>query len=432
MQPEALIMSLEKHLTKKSVMKTRLGNLFYLLQLGLFFAASVGLLAQTQTNISPSSVEVSACGYNYFGVLGTQIPDPAIYKLQKVNFPPTQAWIKQLKAGYKHTTALLDNGTVLIWGETGMSSNPYITSVITVPQSVPNFKAKKIVDGLYRSYAIGANGGVYALCLNDSTLKPEAVVIMDPGSSFASDIIDIALCGWDCTIVLKRDGTVWGWGSNYVGELGCGKMQPLYSEIPLQVQSGTLASGVKGALKDVVAIASNGNAGHVVALKKDGTVWTWGVNMLGSLGIGVDNYQEVPYAVQVLESPGFPLRHVVSISVGAEHSVALKNSGSVFSWGNNWIGQLGDGTTAYKIYASRVSKLYNVVKIASGCFHNLAVTLDNRVYVWGGCPGISSGQLGLGSVGQSLTPSLLQTFPVNQTVEIAPGDFHTEISANLP
>src|SRR3990172_372083 len=125
------------------------------------------------------------------------------------------------------------------------------------------------------------------------------------------------------SISLKSDGTVWAWGYNAYGQLGIGTTQ---KTTPIQVNG----------ISNVIAIAGGYN--HTIALKSDGTVWTLGYNTYGKLGDGT--YIDRTTPIQVNELNG-----ISTISGGGYHTVALKSDGTVWTWGYNAYGQLADSTT---------------------------------------------------------------------------------------
>ena len=175
--------------------------------------------------------------------------------------------------------------------------------------------------------------------------------------------------GQNPVLAIRDDGTVWGWNP----PKGCAE----FGE-PVQV------SGMSG----VVAISTGGY--HNAALKDDGTVWAWGTNEDGQLGIGTTiGSRSRSKQVQVRG-----LSDVVAIAAGCDHSLAVKNDGTVWAWGSNDSGQLGDGTTTTRSMPVRVRGLSDVVAIAAGCDHSLAVKNDGTVWAWGSN---ESGQLGDGT-----------------------------------
>src|SRR5436190_14533034 len=125
----------------------------------------------------------------------------------------------------------------------------------------------------------------------------------------------------------------------------------------------------------VVAIAA-GDA-HSLALRSDGTVWAWGANGFGQLGDGTSTFR--PGAAQIAG-----LNDVVAIAAGTEHSVALRSDGTLWMWGRNQVGQLGDGTTQAHGVPMRVTSIPGrVVTIAAGGTRTRAVDATGGVWEWG-------------------------------------------------
>ena len=147
-------------------------------------------------------------------------------------------------------------------------------------------------------------------------------------------------------------------------------------------------------LTNVIAISAG--VSHTVALRADGTVWAWGSNSSGQLGDNTITARHTPVQVQ-------NLTNVIAISAGGSHTVALRADGTVWAWGNNLQGRLGDGTTTIRRVPVQVSNLANVIEISAGINHNIALRSDGTVWTWGSN---SSGQLGDPTTGWS---SLLRT-----------------------
>lgn len=193
--------------------------------------------------------------------------------------------------------------------------------------------------------------------------------------------------GGNHTIALKSNGDVWAWGSNTNGEIGDGTAGTGPRSVPTRVR--TNASTFLTSVKSVAAGTSHG-----VALKSDGTVVAWGLNSSGQLGDGTTVQKLFPVAVKLAN--GTALSDITQIACGATHSLALKSDGTVWAWGANASGQLGDGTTTDKLVATQVKTnastfLTGVVSIAGGAAHSAGAKSNNTIWCWGLN---SSGQLG--------------------------------------
>lgn len=173
-------------------------------------------------------------------------------------------------------------------------------------------------------------------------------------------------------LALRQDGTVWTWGDNSHGQLGNGTAGGSAGATPAQV----------GGLSEVKAIAAG--CYHSLALKEDGTVWAWGENSEGQLGDGTDEDRNAPVPVGNLNG-------VKAIAAGGYHSLAAKVDGTVWAWGNNTFGQLGDGSNDQSFTPTQVQvrvllnlkPLTNVRSIAAGDVFSMALKEDGTVLSWG-------------------------------------------------
>jgi alpha-tubulin suppressor-like RCC1 family protein len=169
------------------------------------------------------------------------------------------------------------------------------------------------------------------------------------------------------TLVLKNDGTVWTFGSNGFGQLGNPYMGPQVNAVPQQV------TGLTG----VVEIAGGNH--HSVALKADGTVWTFGLNDYGQLGYATSgHYNPTPRVV-----PG--LNGVVDISAGWSFSTAVKGDGTLWTFGDNGYGQLGYTTASIhpNPIPQQVPGLTNVTAVAAGGQHTVALSHTGKITTFG-------------------------------------------------
>jgi hypothetical protein len=160
-------------------------------------------------------------------------------------------------------------------------------------------------------------------------------------------------------------------------------------------------------LTDVAQVTAYGS--HSLAVRTDGTVWGWGSNSYGQLGDGTTYQRSLP--VQV---PG--LTGVVDVRTGWDCTIALKSDGTIWAWGANSVGQLGNGTTDASLTPVQVNIPANVIRIESGWAHNLALRSDGMVWGWGQN---TSGQLGHPAPGFFTEPVQIANLPF--IVDIAAG-----------
>jgi RHS repeat-associated protein len=197
------------------------------------------------------------------------------------------------------------------------------------------------------------------------------------------------------SLAVKSDGTVWTWGLNSSGQLGNGNTTTQKS--PVKVTG--IANGS--------AVAGGGS--HSLALRSDGTVSAWGANASGQLGNGTTTNSSTPVAVSSLSN-------AIAVAAGASHSLALKTDGTIAAWGLNSSGQLGNGVTTNASTPVAVSNLTRMTAIAAGSSHSLALRLDGTVWAWGANV---SGQLGNGTNTGSTTP--VQVTGLSNVIAIAAG-----------
>jgi alpha-tubulin suppressor-like RCC1 family protein len=174
------------------------------------------------------------------------------------------------------------------------------------------------------------------------------------------------------TLAVKSDGTLWGWGLNLYGELGLGS-----TKNQLEPQKIT----------DNVVSVSTGSR-HSIILKADGIVYTSGANDYGQLGSG-DKKNSSTFK-QVLSNS-------VEIAAGETTSFAVKSDGTLWAWGDNQYGMLGDGTTTHKY--EPVVIMDSVAHVYPGSFHTLALKTDGTLWVWGQN---LDDQMGTGTLGKDL------------------------------
>jgi len=205
------------------------------------------------------------------------------------------------------------------------------------------------------------------------------VYVREKYNEFFKDAVKVA-CGWDFSVILKKDGTVWTFGDNKYGQLGDGREVNRNYPLPVKGPNG------KGYLKDIIDIKAG--AFHVLALSKDGTIWAWGDNEFGQIGDGTFINRKFPVKVKDSKGNGF-LKDIKKIECGAFHSGAIDKNGYVLTWGKNLKGQLGDGS-----YINRNLPVYvkgeegegflkDIVDISLGRNHTMCLDKNGVVFVFG-------------------------------------------------
>ena len=207
-----------------------------------------------------------------------------------------------------------------------------------VPVQTGSASLATVSAGLVHSLALSSDGTVWAwgdnsegqLGNNQSELHNSSTPVH---VSDLTDVIAVA-AGGAHSLALKNDGTVWGWGNNEYGQGGFGKVelkaggpdyympdQFLKSYTPVQVQG----------LSDVIAIAAGMD--YSLALKADGTVWAWGSNPYGQqLTNSSGGFSNIPSQIEI-DSNGHKLTDITKISAGSAFALALKKDGTVWTWG---------------------------------------------------------------------------------------------------
>ena len=226
------------------------------------------------------------------------------------------------------------------------------------------------------------------------------------------------------TIILKSDGTVWTWGANFDGKLGIG-MDPNSlnrSPVPVKVHG----PGNFGYLNSISAIM--GGEIHNVALKADGTVWAWGWNAFGQLGNGTTNDAYSPIQTGLGAVP--PLTSVVQLGGRPYFTLAVKADGTVWAWGMNQYGQMGNGTVN-PLSGPQVAVPVQVSNSGAGgainhplqvtCGYQFGAALATNGTVWTWGSG-SHGELGNGTTGSSYAST--QVPGLTNVTAISAGWFH--------
>ena len=286
-------------------------------------------------------------------------------------------------------TAAYDNGV-----HTAVVANKAITPV--------KIKEIDVAGNSYCTYLLKSDGIVWAAGSNangmlgnnsTSTSSTPVKVAGENGVGHLEDIIAIS-AGYEHCLALDKDGVVWAWGNNDYGQLGETTANIPNSNVPVKIQ------GFDD--KKIIKIAAGYY--HSLAIDENNNLWSWGLNSYGQLGNNSVLNSHLP--VKVLKGIDDPLTDVIDISAGSIHSVALVatdsnvNNNTVWAWGRNYYRQLGDGTATNSNIAIQVkidsnTVLSNITAISSGSNHTIALDNTGKVWSWGAG---SDNQLGYGSL----------------------------------
>jgi len=209
---------------------------------------------------------------------------------------------------------------------------------------------------------------------------------------------------------IKQDGTLWVWGNNYFGHLGTND----------RVNRSSPTQAVSNATNwKQVSVGGAFSAGFIGAIKTDGTLWMWGGSNLGNFGgLGNNNLANMSSPVQTI-SGGTNWKQ---ISVGAGHTMAIKTDGTLWGWGSNYCGALGDSTSVFRSSpVQTVSSGTNWLQVSSGYGITGAVKTDGTLWIWGRN---TRGQLGDNTITSKSSP--IQTISGgNNWKQVDVGSCHT-------
>lgn len=283
----------------------------------------------------------------------------------------------------KYTVALKTNGTLWAWGanDYGQLGDGSTLDRYNPTQITTNTNWTAIAAGTAHTLALKSNNTLWSWGnnqygqLGDGTTVSKTEPAQITGTNWQT-----FSAGRDHTVALTN-GTLWAWGRNNVGQLGDGTT--VDKLIPTQV-------GTDNNWSDIFATGYY----HTVALKSDGTLWAWGANDYGQLGIGSVISAITPTKIGVSTDWS-------AVTAGAYHTLARKNNGTLWAWGFNQYGQLGINNTINMNTPTQVLSDINWSVIAAGAYHTITLKTDGRFWAWGGN---WVGQLGIGNIYIPSTP----------------------------
>jgi alpha-tubulin suppressor-like RCC1 family protein len=279
---------------------------------------------------------------------------------------------KQVSCGGYHTTAIKTDGTLWVWGRNdygvlGDNTPIYRSTPVTTFAGGTNWK--QVASALYHTVAIKTDGTLWTwgsnlsagLGVNDTTQRNTPVTTFAGGTNWKQ-----VACGYRHSSAIKTDGTLWTWGySNdnskgsvvVVGALGINDTTTFAKSTPVTTfAGGTNWKQVSCGYKSTAAI------------KTDGTLWTWGYNNDGRLGDNTTTNRLTPVTTF---AGGTNWKQVTS---AVRHTIAVKTDGTLWTWGYNAYGQLGDNTVINRSTPVQTFAGGTNWKQVAGGFHSSAIT----------------------------------------------------------
>jgi len=301
--------------------------------------------------------------------------------------PAPPSWV-QVSAGTDHALGVKSDGTLWAWGNNTMGQ-------IGDGSSQPRYRPVQV--GTAANWKQVAAGSAFSFALNKAGLlygwgDRSGGKIGDGGASTGVQPIPIQVdpthtyttvsAGRGFALGIQTDGTLWAWGDNTFGQLG-NNGAPTGKAIPVQVDSPNT----------YIAIAAGDL--HALAIRTNGTLFAWGDDAAGKLGDGTTTQSNTPIPID-------PTATYAAIAAGGTHSLGVRKDGSLWAWGDNTQGQLGTGggpsTSSVPI---QVGTLTTWKAMAAGTDYSLAVQTDATLWEFGSN---SSGQLGDGTMTGRVTP----------------------------
>ena len=323
-------------------------------------------------------------GRNNYGQLGH---GDTVYRSSPVQVGSSTTW-SQIISGANHIIATKTDGTLWAWGRNNngqLGFNDVINRSSPVQVGVAT-TWNLVSVGSYSVMATKTDGTLWLWGNNNAGqlgLNDSGVYRSSPVQVGSATNWSLIDGGNATFVAIKTDGTLWIWGDNSQGQLGLNDVNVSKSS-PTQVGSGT----------DWSKINAGGN--HILAIKTDGTLWAWGLNNAGQVGNNSVSNRSSP--VQVGSSTTWSQ---INTGPGSTLSLSTKTDGTLWSWGSNFTGQLGHGDTVYRSSPTQVGVATTWSQISVGQRTVGTIKTDGTLWTWGSNV---SGVLGNNSVVNRSSP----------------------------
>jgi alpha-tubulin suppressor-like RCC1 family protein len=350
-------------------------------------------------------------GRNDYGQLG-DIHGDLFHRVYPYQIGKDNTWA-DVSAGSEYSLALDSSNEIWTWGrndryqlaEGANNNNKVLPWQVTKPAGVTGWST--FTAGYAHVAAITLAGDVYSWGHNQygqlgkGTVDTYGSPVLTEPQYYQGDYEAVS-AGDYFTVALKSTGEIYAWGRNYDGQLGEGTTDDRY--FPFQESTAST---------DWTAIATGG--GHVLALKADGSIWSWGLNSSGQLGLG--DTVNVSDPTQV----GTDLDWA-EVYAGGPYSMAKKDDGSLWGWGSGSSGQLGLGGMDTFYTPVRLREGIDWLTAETGTIHTHAIKTDGTLWSWGYQ---REGRLGNGVDDYSEVPSPVQISSETDWLKVSAGNTHS-------
>jgi alpha-tubulin suppressor-like RCC1 family protein len=349
----------------------RVRPLRVLLSLGLV-AGLAALLGPVRADTPPPIVDIWTWGDNNGGQLGGVPPNATLPSPMR----EARRWVA-VSAGNEHTLALTDTGEVWAWGRNSdgqLGDGTNNDSILPVRVQGPTGVTLIAAGGLHSLAYRASDTTLWAWGSNSVGQIAQA---SDVAASAAPVQVPISgplqalRAGGAQSLALAVDGSVYAWGGNSRGQLGVGDFQDRRSPTLVPLPRAAMAIGA-------------GGAHSLAALAPDGQVYAWGWNVFGQLGRG---NQGTPTTGEPIPAPVLNVPNAVEVSGGDLHCLARTADGHVWAWGYNTEGQVGNGppnpTTDSVPTPVLLQGIDSVTAIDAGGIHSMALRSNGEVWTWG-------------------------------------------------
>jgi alpha-tubulin suppressor-like RCC1 family protein len=301
------------------------------------------------------------------------------------------------------------------------------TANATTPSILPLLRWAQVAAGSYYTLALTTDGRAWAwgsnivgqLGLGDtivtsygyisSNRTTPSLIESDIGWVVFEDISGLS-AGVSFGIALKTDGTLWSWGANGAGQLGLG--DTFSSDAPTQIGLYSSDRFLVQADSDWMSVPMAGSSYHITALKTNNTLWAWGDNGYGQLGMGDigDGLLGSPNTNRITPTQIGTESDWLSVAVGGFNTSGIKTNNTLWAWGDNTFGQLGDGTYDTRTTPRQIGTTsdWSTAAVGSNIYgaHSIGLKTNGTLWAWGNN---GYGQLGDGTTDNGTTPRSIGT-----------------------